>query len=505
MKKAVIILAFTLLHVPLLAGIHDDVDELIKKRDFQAAEKMAQLAVDKNPLDLQALCALGCVYRNMAYKEGIQFNSTAAGIREGENGSAELTQENFNRIFTPIPYYDEETFKKAETIYFKIIGIDKTYGNAYFNLLNSYAVMRNFEKYFSVIDLYLVNFKEDKNTPYILNDLAGKLYKDNSYDEAVKLFKICIDRYPDYAPAVCDLGAVYFQQGDISGAYRQFKAAYKIDDKDAINLANLARSCIYLENFDEAYKYYETITRTATDDIFNYYTTGILGYMTGGEYTSLFTRFIESRTKTCQEPDKDFWIFTAGKFLELEKFEAKEKKDFFVYLLDSFRKNDYDTYSIMTGNILLKQGPSSFALVVNASIFDRLRFAEKTISYLEKIEDRKKDDPEIMSNDDLNYNYGRNFLYTDKIDKSLACFNRITPESEHETATNYYLGRIYLIRKDYEKARSYLIKNRDKEDKKDMYYINESIRILRTMELEKPGAENEIKNESKKEVNKEEK
>ncbi|PKL35923.1 MAG: hypothetical protein CVV44_20625 [Spirochaetae bacterium HGW-Spirochaetae-1] len=505
MKKAVIILMFTLIHFPLLAGIHDDVDELIRKRDFQAAEKMAQQAVDKNPLDLQALCALGCVYRNMAYKEGIQFDSTAAGIRDGESGMGEFNQENFNKIFTPVPYYEKEIFKKAETIYFKIIEIDKTYSNAYFNLLNSYAVMRNFEKYFSVIDLYLVNFKEDNNTPYILNDLAGKLYKDNSYDEAVRLFKICIDRYPSYAPAVCDLGAVYFQQGDISGAYRQFKAAYKIDGKDAINLANLARSCIYLEEFKEAYEYYGIITQTVTDDIFNDYTTGILGYMSGGEYASLFTRFIENRKKGIQDHDKDFWIFTAGKFLELEKFEAKEKNDFFEYLLDSFRKNEYDTYSIMTANILLKQGSNSFALVVNASIFDRLRFTEKTIYYLEKIEDRKKDDPGIMSDDDLNFNYGRNYLYSGKIEKSLSCFNRITPESEHEAAVNYYMGRIYLIRKDNEKARTYLMKNRDREDKKDMYYINESIRILRTMESEKPQGGNEIKNEVNKEDRKKEK
>ena len=485
MKKIFAVLFTVCICTELFAGIHAEVDKLILKKDFKAAEEMAEAAVKKNPRDPESLCALACVYRNMAYKEGIQFNSSAAGIKEGENGSGDLSKDNLNKIFSPVPFYEKETFAKAEKIYYEIIKLNKNYENAYFNLLNAYAVMREFDPYFRVIDLYIKNMGEQKNTRYSLNDLAGKLFKGANYDEAIKLYKKISKHYPDYSHPVSDLGALYFKVGKIEKANHMFLKAWQIDANDKINSGNLARSYIYLEDFKSAYKYYTILCKEDEKEIFNLYTTGMLGYIAKKDYKAYFNNFIQKRSSQVKNPEKDFWIFSASKFIEIDSMKDADRKEILAYLLDTYRKNSLSTFVIMTGNIVLEKAPDSFALVLIASVYDGLHFNSKTIEYLKKIEKHKKIDSKIMSETNLNFNYGINYYSLGEYDTSLEYLKKIKGDEDRRAAVNYYMGMIYIKRRNLKLAKEYFGLNSKMKNKEDIYFINESIRELRVIESNK--------------------
>ena len=139
-------------------GIHTQIDELIQQKKFSIAEAKAKEYLKMHPNDVEGMCALACVYRNQSLKSGIVINTDAMGIKEGESGTYEIKDSSeVSRLFKDRQYYERTEYRKAEELYYNIISIEPSYQNAYFNLLNDYVTLNEFDNYFKVIELFIQN------------------------------------------------------------------------------------------------------------------------------------------------------------------------------------------------------------------------------------------------------------------------------------------------------------------------------------------------------------
>jgi len=458
-------------------GIHKRVDDLILAGKLREAEEIAEKAYRKNPDDVETICARACVYRNKAYKSGIRVDSSKLGLKENESGSAELTPDLIKEAFKEETFYDEEIFANAEPLYHRAIALDKNYLNAYFNLLNTYMVMGRFDKYFNVIDLFLKNRKENRNSPEILLDLAAKLFRQKSYKQAERLYKIILQAYPDDTHAKSDLGAAYLATGKIEQAAEIFKEVFEKDPADAINANNLMTAYLLQEKFSDALRVAESLLGHKDGDYFNFFYAGTLALLTGKKYDDYLNRFIQIRTGEVENPQNDFYIQVSRKYLNFSKLEQKGKLTFLEPVLIQFYQNDYNYFAIITANISLKLETTKNPLIVMAAIFDtRLNHPEKAIEYLDKISEYRKKDPSIMTAYHLNYNYGRNHYNLDRFDEAIKFFTINFNEKKDDADLLYGLGMAYQKKGDTENACKYYNMGSRLTDKKNMYGINASIR-----------------------------
>ena len=463
-------------------GIHDQVNELLLEGNFAKAEKKAKKYLKKHPDEPEALCAVACVYRNQARKSAINVNTDAMGIKEGESGTYKIKgKSEFEELFREQVYYDRKGYKKAETLYYKIIEIDPSYKNAYFNLLNDYVTLEEFENYFAVIDLFITNLRQNSDTPHYLLDLAGKLFKGNYYKHTINLYNIILKSYPDFVQAKSDIGAVYSKQGRILEAKAIFREVYEKSPDDLINLKNYYFTCIITEDFNEAYKLVRTIINKEREEYSRYYDIALLAYVLDKDYKKYFKKYIAKRKQDVEDPKQDFWYRTAEEFIKIADESRESRMAFLHQILEQFHNAEYSDYVIIISNIIQKTELTSYALVLRCSVFDKHLFLEKTVECLNVIEKMKEKDPEIMSGYDLNWNYGRIHYAAEKYDIAKSYFLKNHESKKNDARVNHYLGMCYLLLGQKSKARKYFNMNKKIDDKSQMTYINYSIRELNKM------------------------
>lgn len=104
-KILLIIILCASLNAFAQTDIHRTVDSLILKGNFELAEKLAKDALKVDSKNPEALCALACVYRNMSYKEVIQFNSASYVRNDAQNATVGISKDNLEEMFTPKNFF----------------------------------------------------------------------------------------------------------------------------------------------------------------------------------------------------------------------------------------------------------------------------------------------------------------------------------------------------------------------------------------------------------------
>jgi tetratricopeptide (TPR) repeat protein len=466
-------------------GIHQKVDELMLNDRFVEAEALAKATYEKYPYEPEVICALACVYRNKSYKSGISMEPSLLGIKDGHSGKGDLKGKDIKEIFKEEIYFDEELHSKAESLYYKIIRIEPTYHNAYFNLLNDYATIADFNNYFKVINLFVKNLKKDRDTPEYLIDLAGKLIEKEHYEEVLKLYNIILVAFPNCIKVESDRGSVYLLQGKILQATDIFKRVYTKDKNDLINLRNYIYASILAEDFKTAYNLLVELIGKDKEDYYSYFEAGLLAYSLDKDPIKFLTKFKDARKNDdIESTEKDFWYQNTLEFLKIDSKTKDEKLGFLEYLLEQFNNSEFDKLSIITANIIEKIEVTSYSLVIHASIFDKHKFFEKTVEYLDKIRERKKTDDSIMTDYDLNVNYGRTYFVAEKYEPAKEYFLKNFQEKKDDALVNHLLGMCYLELNQIDEAKKYFKINSKMYDKEQMIFINNSIRVLKTLEKE---------------------
>lgn len=459
------------------SGIHRKIDSLLLKGDFKRAGEEADAAYEKNPNDPETICAKACVYRNMAHKNGIQVDRSRLGIKEFESGSAPLTPEVLKEAFKETSYYDRDIFSRAEALYYRIIELDASYRNAYFNLLNTYMEMEEYDNYFKVIDLFVKNQKSSKGCKEALFELAGRLFQRQSYAQAEKLYLTILRHFPEYAQARSDLGAVYASTGEIEKAGALFSEVYKRDPADLVNTENLIKTHITQEKFAEAYSVTLAVLKTEDCDLFHHFTAGQLAYMLGRDCAGHFNRYIELRKAANKGAIDDFFITVSKVYPELTAMPVNEKLSFLNQVLLQFFNNKFTYSSIITANTMLKYGKTPNPLIVLGATFDdRVYFPKSAIKYLNEIREYAKTDPRIMEPYDLNYNFARNYINLRQYDKALEHLKKNYETKKDDARVLHAMGKAHQEKGDPEGACRYYTECGRLEDKENMYSINASIR-----------------------------
>jgi len=466
-------------------GFHDIINKLMLDNKFKEAEKMALEKYKQFPNDPEVICALACVYRNKSKKSAIQIDFSGMGIKEISGSYKNMTMEDVEKNFKDATFYEPEEHKKAEALYFEIIQKAPDYQNAYFNLLNDYVDMEKFPLYFKVIDLFIKNLKESDQIPGNLLDLAGKLSKAQRFDEAIKLYKMIMLNFPSYTYAESDLGVAYAKQGKMFESLKHLKSVYEKDPNDFINLTSYLFSIVLCEDFNTAFKIaIEKSQKAPKDDqYYHQFEAATLAYLLDKNYVELFNKCIKQCEATSKE-DKVFFQSSAKEFLSLKSQTKNNQIDFLEFQLEQYQKNENQTLTIITANILNKIETSDLAIMALGSVFDRNLFLEKTIENLDKIRYRKKINDKIMSDDQLNYNYGRIYFVNEKYDQALGYFKKNFILKQDDAYTNWLIGKCELALDNKDGAKKYFAINKNLEStaKKQLKYINASIWELRKLE-----------------------
>jgi len=463
--------------------IHKAVDELILAGKMEEAEKKAKENVQKYPDNPEAVCSLACVYRNMARKYRLNVNLGAMGIKEGESGTYRMKgAEDIGKVFNETYTYDREEYSKAESLYYRIIEMDKGYRNAYFNLLNDYVSMEEFDNYFKVIDLFIENLKDGDHTPDYLLDLGKKLMQGEYLDEALKLYRRMVAEFPDRMEARSDIGAVYFRKGEIDRALNAFKEVFELDRNDSINLDNYILTSLLTEDFETAYGLYRHKSELDPDESGSLLDLGFTAFLLGKDYAPYFQQFIDKQESDTEGKNKDFWLQQASRALEIEGKTEEEKIGYFEFLSVRFNNAGMLGEALITSDIIEKYRPTNVALLVKGSIFDRFNYYEKTIECLDRISERRKLDESIISEYDLNFNYGRISYVARKYEDAISYFLKCFAMDPDRAQLNHLLAVSYLKCSNPEEARKYFTINKNMDDKGQMEYINSSIRALEKIE-----------------------
>lgn len=480
--SSLFLLAFLLSLTAFAQNIHEEVNQYILKHDFKQAEKIASEAVRKNPDDIHALCALACVFRNRAYNQIINLDTHAMGISGDQDTIVELQfPHDLEKYLSSKVVIDTQLFARAESLYYQIIKIDPTYENAYFNLINTYEILPDFEKYFQVFDLFIKNLGDSSDSiKWQLLELAGKLFNDGWYEEAGKAYQKILHRFPDFTEAQSDYGAYLVTKGKIHEAGDIFRKVFQNRPEDILNAKNYYLTTVYQENFDQAFLLKQEIANREKNDISHLFDLALLAFLTNRDYKSYLQQYLKFRK---QEPSfqEDFWSQLSEFLLNIEEDSLKNIVDYLEFSIEQFWNAQYDWYTIMMVNILEKFDTTAFCILRQAGTFDRLQYLEKTVQYLNNILELEKKGMDIMPDEYIWYNLGRIYFVHEKYSEALTYLlksHRLNPESP---MINYLVGLTYLKLQDRDNARKYFEMNLKMNNTEEKKYIDLSREKLKSL------------------------
>jgi tetratricopeptide (TPR) repeat protein len=250
-------------------------------------------------------------------------------------------------------------------------------------------------------------------------------------------------------------------------------------------LSSYLFSVVLCEDFNTALKVVTEKAQKAPKDDQYYHTfeAATLAYLLDKNYVELFNKCIKQCEATFKE-DKVFFQNSAKEFLSLKSQSKDDQIEFLEFQLEQYQKNENQELTIIIANIINKIESSDFAIMALGSVFDRNLFLEKTIENLDKIRDRKKINDKIISDYQINYNYGRIYFVNKKFAQALSYFKKNFILKQDDAYTNWLIGKCELSLGNREDAKKYFTINKKlvSTDKEQLKYINASIWELRKLE-----------------------
>ena len=278
-------------------------------------------------------------------------------------------------------------------------------------------------------------------------------------------------------PARSDLGVVYATKGKISQALPLLKAVYDKTPDDIINMQSYFAVLIRSEDFKPAFEVSQKMYEKEKSNRLALFNSGLIAYLIGEDYKTIFNTYLAG-TKSQPDNKKDFYSLCIDQIMSFEQKSKDEKAGFLGWALLQFYNQKYYEQAIIMGNILHTITETNQSLNIMAAIFDINYVGEKIIYYLDKINESRKTDSTIISEYNLNYNYGRAYYLLGDYKRSQEYLLKNLEDKKDDCKLNYVLGKCYLDEGNINKAREFFEVNANMNDKNQMDYINYSIREL---------------------------
>jgi hypothetical protein len=205
----------------------------------------------------------------------------------------------------------------------------------------------------------IIKFKtlEVEFTHFLVNWYLGHSYfRIYDYLSALENIKISIKLKSEDLLNLNFLGEIYLNLNDHKNAILNFKKALQINQKDVQTLANLARSFFETGKFKEAEKFYKSIVKTDTGNMFSNYqlvkldkknlTDELNNYIINNEDSlnsenKIYAKLIlaeYAKDKKNYKSELDNLILAHSIFLKKKKLAASQEYNYFNNLLPKFIK-----------------------------------------------------------------------------------------------------------------------------------------------------------------------
>ena len=206
---------------------------------------------EKYPYMTEAIYSLGVVkMRENDFDEAVEYFNKALAVNENHDKTQNaLKSVAGNMLNEGNNYYRRRDYNNALDYYKKVVEIDDTFYQAYYQIGQ---VEKRLKNYRGAINAYAkaVEAKSDFYQGWYGLGLATKSNGDNQ--GALKAFQKVIDINPGYAKAYCAMGDIYYKTNKLEKAKSSCQQAIQVDGSYATPYITLATINIDKKEYEQA-------------------------------------------------------------------------------------------------------------------------------------------------------------------------------------------------------------------------------------------------------------
>lgn len=219
----------------------------------------------KNKLCLAVLAVLmtGCSVQNVKY----YYREAVSAERKGDLANAlknytellKLDERYFAAVYNlGNVYYRQKNYKKARVQFAKAIQLRTNYSDAYYNLALTYVQLKQYPLAFDAFEAYQKSVPGDYRGWL---DHGVLLMMDGKPQLAVKQLLKGLQKNPTNVSLLYNTGFLYWQQQDVTNAYKYLKKAAAVQSNiEAVNVM-LVRSATAMGRLNDAENYLKILVK----------------------------------------------------------------------------------------------------------------------------------------------------------------------------------------------------------------------------------------------------
>ncbi len=235
------------LHVFSQQEIISTATTYITQNNFTQANYYLDSILKKNPKSVDALMMKGNVLLNYSWQN---TSKSYFNIEKAESifDTSFISQNSF------IPIIPFDTSEIIERLWQKCLLIDSTRTDIKKGLCNLYSISLrtgDLEKQLWRMKKFIT---ENPENAYVYSEYARNIKARGHFDDALKIYQIIADMFPNMAGPRCDMAGECFYSGKPNDALRYLDSAFSKTDIDETSYVNGAGIYSMLGYYDNAYK-----------------------------------------------------------------------------------------------------------------------------------------------------------------------------------------------------------------------------------------------------------
>lgn len=416
------------------------ISALLKDKKYEEAEKIALEKIAADPGSKNANLNLAYVYFNRALSPVMGVNTRAMGLGDGETGSVELKDGDYEKYFYTEIQHNPEYGTKVENKLKDIIQKWPSDKTAYWCMMNYYQQAKRHDDLLDFVPKVVLAFKSlgyelvDELLPY-----AARYIKDKKFSLAASFYKELLTLFPKSAPVTSSYGVATLSMGDLDGGLALFLKAYDLDKKDPIILSNVSEAYIYKQQFEQASKYLHLLLGVKPEKTETYFRLATLDMSSGPAASKkAWEKYLQQHEKY---PDHEYWVDLARKVLEgIDQGIADAD---LLSLAGNFSRSNVPFYAVPVLAYLLEKDPDNlYHSFLFAQAYEVAGFPLKSYEYVKNAVEIANNTKSMGKKDvaGINYEAGRVAYSVGEFEEALQYFKVTEKYDKDRQNIQYMLG-----------------------------------------------------------------
>ncbi|MES0327810.1 MAG: tetratricopeptide repeat protein [Gammaproteobacteria bacterium] len=304
---------------------------------------------------------------------------------------------------------------------------------------------------------HLKKYNIKEGLQYNMGDYAQIIANEYSLDDGMAVYHAITKLYPHDGNLVSDIGAVYFQKGDLENAVKYFTKAAKMSQRDQMTLANLVLINAVIGDYEKSLHYQERLSQLEKNDMHLLYRALAQRLAGTSDWQKHASEFISRHAEDESNPYKE---------MAQSLLPDNGKYSFEQYMASTTHKVDTH-FDILNAEWAVKTFPEKFApLFKLADISTYYHNYDKAISLYKRIEQKHLATTQDRI-DKLNFYYAWALYSTDHIEDANQRWKQLLNAENfyYKSAACYFLGNYHYKRDEFKKSKSYFSQVKDDASK----------------------------------------